>query len=61
MIQGWALDEDEEAVCAGADEVTQLLGVRRLIVGHTPHFTGVRSESSRPALIVRSGHAARGE
>lgn len=40
--QGWALDEDEEAVCARADEVTRLLGVRRLVVGHTPHFSGVR-------------------
>jgi len=35
--RGWAQDP-EERVCARVDKVLQLLGARRLIMGHTPDF-----------------------
>lgn len=39
--RGWALDQDEGfegGLCDRADVVMQKIGVRRLIVGHTPDF-----------------------
>lgn len=35
--RGWALD-DEEQVCGGVTNVMNRIGVRRLIMGHTPNF-----------------------
>ena len=40
--RGWALDEDEDVeggLCYRADSVMKKIGVRRLIIGHTPDFT----------------------
>jgi len=40
--RGWALDEDEGVeggLCYRADSVMKKIGVRRLIIGHTPDFT----------------------
>jgi hypothetical protein len=39
--RGWALDEDEGVkggLCDRADAVMEKIGVRRLIIGHTPDF-----------------------
>jgi hypothetical protein len=36
--RGWAL-EDENKVCRDVDGVLERIGVRRLIMGHTPTFT----------------------
>jgi hypothetical protein len=39
--RGWALDEDEDVkggLCHRADSVMKKIGVRRLIIGHTPDF-----------------------
>jgi len=36
--RGWAL-EDENKVCRDVDDVLERIGVRRLIMGHTPTFT----------------------
>lgn len=35
--RGWAKDEEDEA-CGKVDVVLQRIGVRRLIMGHTPNF-----------------------
>lgn len=36
--RGWALDQDEERVCEQAREVMKKVGVRRMVMGHTPNF-----------------------
>lgn len=35
--RGWAMDGEQE-VCEKVDDVLQRIGVRRLIMGHTPNF-----------------------
>jgi len=52
--RGWALDEDEGVeggLCYRADLVMEKIGVRRLIIGHTPDFT-VRDHCSVSSPLV---------
>ncbi|GAA6060685.1 hypothetical protein JCM10212_005067 [Sporobolomyces blumeae] len=51
----WAL-EDEADICDRVERTCRILGVRRLVMGHTPHFEGIRDrcagpEGSRVVLI----------
>jgi hypothetical protein len=39
----YALDDDEASVCERAEEACRVLGVRHLVMGHTPHFEGIVS------------------
>lgn len=43
--RGWAMDEEEE-VCGNVDAVLERIGVRRLIMGHTPNFKVSPSSSA---------------
>ena len=52
--RGWALDQDEGVeggLCHRADSVMKKIGVRRLVIGHTPDFE-VCSHHLAPALLV---------
>ncbi|KAL8276307.1 hypothetical protein RQP46_011273 [Phenoliferia psychrophenolica] len=51
----YALDEDEVAMCARAREACDLLGVRRLVMGHTPHFEGPVSRCEGMVLLIDTG------
>lgn len=48
----YALEEDEEKVCKLADEATKKLGVRRLVMGHTPQFDGILSRCDGKVLVI---------
>lgn len=39
----YALDDDEAAICERAAKACDILGVRHLLMGHTPHFEGIVS------------------
>lgn len=51
----YALDEDESAMCARAKEACELLGVRRLVMGHTPHFEGPVARCGGRVLLIDTG------
>lgn len=53
--RGWALDPDGEELCNRVEKVCRLLGVRRLIIGHTPHFEGITSRCEGKILIIDTG------
>lgn len=53
--RGWALDEDEGVeggLCHRADSVMKKIGVRRLIIGHTPDFTVRNHRPVSPLLVT---------
>jgi hypothetical protein len=52
--RGWAL-EDESTVCASVDEVLDKTGTRRMIMGHTPDFTGIVSRCDGKIIIIDTG------
>lgn len=39
----YALEEDEASICERAEKACEMLGVRHLLMGHTPHFGGIVS------------------
>ena len=51
----YALDEDEEAMCERAREACDLLGVRHLVMGHTPHFEGPVARCGGRVLLIDTG------
>jgi len=56
--RGWALDEDEGVeggLCDRADAVMEKIGVRRLIVGHTPDFEKIVSRCGGKVIIIDTG------
>lgn len=52
--RGYALN-DELAACAEAKQMTDRLGVRRLVMGHTPNFEGMVSRCNGTILLIDTG------
>lgn len=53
--RSYALDDDEDAVCARAREAARMLKVRHLIMGHTPFFEAIRSRCRGLVLLIDTG------
>lgn len=53
--RGYALDAEDQALCDRADQAAEALGVRRLIMGHTPVFQGIVSRCQGRILIIDTG------
>jgi len=56
--RGWALDQDEGiegGLCDRADSVMKNIGVRRLIIGHTPDFEKIVSRCGGKVIIIDTG------
>ncbi|SCV74929.1 BQ2448_7958 [Microbotryum intermedium] len=51
----YALDEDEDAICERAKRACELLGVRRMVMGHTPDFDQVRQRCGGKILLIDTG------
>lgn len=47
--------DSESAVCSKVDGVLEKLGVRRLVMGHTPHFSGIVSRCNGKILVIDTG------
>ncbi|KAH8117886.1 Metallo-dependent phosphatase [Phellopilus nigrolimitatus] len=52
--RGWAMRSENE-VCAEVDEVLERIGVRRLIMGHTPDFEHINSRCGGKVIIIDTG------
>ncbi|CED82228.1 Serine/threonine specific protein phosphatase PP1, catalytic subunit [Phaffia rhodozyma] len=52
--RGYATDPDVEA-CRNAKEVMSRIGVRRLVMGHTPNFEGMVSRCDGAILLIDTG------
>lgn len=52
--RGYALDE-ESSVCNEADKARLDLGVRHLVMGHTPHLSGFVIRCSGSVLLIDTG------
>jgi len=48
------MDKDA-VVCKAVDGVLAKTGVRRLIMGHTPHFNGIVSRCNGKILLIDTG------
>lgn len=49
---------DKEAVaCKAVDAVMKKMGVRRLVMGHTPHFAHILSRCDGKIIIIDTGEA----
>jgi len=56
--RGWALDQDEGVeggLCHRADLVMKKIGVRRLIIGHTPDFKRIVSRCGGKVIVIDTG------
>jgi len=56
--RGWALDQDEGfegGLCDRADVVMEKIGVRRMIIGHTPDFEKIVSRCGGKVIIIDTG------
>lgn len=51
----YALDEDDKAICEVARRTCERLGVRHLVMGHTPHFEGIVSRCGGQVLLIDTG------
>ncbi|KAJ7227322.1 Metallo-dependent phosphatase-like protein [Mycena pura] len=52
--RGWATDS-EERVCVDVEKVLARTGTRRMIMGHTPDFTGIVSRCNGKIIIIDTG------
>ncbi|KAK4704052.1 hypothetical protein P7C70_g2160, partial [Phenoliferia sp. Uapishka_3] len=53
--RSYALDEDEQEMCKRAEEACEILGVRHLVMGHTPHFEGPVERCGGKVLLIDTG------
>ena len=51
----YAMDEDDQAICEVARRTCERLGVRHLVMGHTPHFEGIVSRCNGQVLLIDTG------
>ncbi|GAA5889190.1 hypothetical protein JCM5296_005829 [Sporobolomyces johnsonii] len=51
----WALEDEDEELCARVERVCKKLKVRRLVMGHTPHFEGIVSRCAGRVLLIDTG------
>lgn len=54
----WALKSEKE-ICERVERVCQELKVRRLVMGHTPHFEGIVSRCRGKVLLIDTGKISR--
>lgn len=47
--------DSEEKVCGDVDAVLKKTGTRRMIMGHTPDFTGIVSRCNGKIIIIDTG------
>ncbi|KAJ7475979.1 Metallo-dependent phosphatase-like protein, partial [Mycena latifolia] len=52
--RGWATDSEDKA-CADVEKVLARTGTRRMIMGHTPDFTGIVSRCNGKIIIIDTG------
>ncbi|KAF7312444.1 Adenylate cyclase [Mycena indigotica] len=52
--RGWATDTEEQ-VCVDVEKVLARTGTRRMIMGHTPDFTGIVSRCNGKIIIIDTG------
>jgi len=52
--RSYAMEEDERVICDQVEEVRAKLGVRRLVMGHTPNFDGIVSRCRGRLLLIDS-------
>ncbi|KAJ6576663.1 Metallo-dependent phosphatase-like protein [Mycena vulgaris] len=52
--RGWATDGEAKA-CADVEKVLARTGTRRMIMGHTPDFTGIVSRCNGKIIIIDTG------
>ncbi|KAJ7928900.1 Metallo-dependent phosphatase-like protein [Mycena leptocephala] len=52
--RGWATDSEEQ-VCIDVEKVLARTGTRRMIMGHTPDFTGIVSRCNGKIIIIDTG------
>ncbi|KAG5646939.1 hypothetical protein DXG03_001662 [Asterophora parasitica] len=52
--RGWA-QEPEEKVCVDVEKVLAKTGTRRMIMGHTPDFTGIVARCKGKIIIIDTG------
>ncbi|KAJ7650143.1 Metallo-dependent phosphatase-like protein [Roridomyces roridus] len=52
--RGWATDSDAK-VCVDVEKVLARTGTRRMIMGHTPDFTGIVSRCNGKIIIIDTG------
>lgn len=55
----YALEEDEEKLCAAAELACARLGVRRLFMGHTPTFENVVIRCGGSIMLIDTGTRSR--
>ncbi|KZT40017.1 Metallo-dependent phosphatase [Sistotremastrum suecicum HHB10207 ss-3] len=53
--RGWAQEQETAAFCKQADEVMKKIGVRRLIMGHTPDLEQITSRCDGRVVIIDTG------
>ncbi|KAJ7261824.1 hypothetical protein B0H12DRAFT_337977 [Mycena haematopus] len=52
--RGWATDNEKKA-CVDVEKVLARTGTRRMIMGHTPDFTGIVSRCNGKIIIIDTG------
>ncbi|KAG9015363.1 hypothetical protein FRB95_010862 [Tulasnella sp. JGI-2019a] len=52
--RGWAMDK-EVVACKAVDNLLKKIGVRRLIMGHTPHFSHILSRCDGKIILIDTG------
>jgi len=52
--RGWALGSEKQ-VCGDVEGVLAKTGTRRMIMGHTPDFTGIKSRCGGKIIIIDTG------
>lgn len=53
--RGWILNEDDDEVCGQVDDVLAKLGVRRMIMGHTPAFDYIYTRCDAKIILIDTG------
>ncbi|KDN39015.1 Metallo-dependent phosphatase [Tilletiaria anomala UBC 951] len=53
--RGYANQEDEAQICAEAERAASALGVRHLVMGHTPHLEGFVVRCEGKVLLIDTG------
>ena len=51
----YALEEDESTLCKTAEQACEKLGVRRMFMGHTPHFEGIVTRCGGRIVLIDTG------
>ncbi|KAH8927830.1 Metallo-dependent phosphatase [Atractiella rhizophila] len=53
--RGFATENDERLVCEWGRRTRELLGVRRLVMGHTPFLEGIKTRCNSTIILIDTG------